>query len=160
MAHDRSGTGPWAWIKVVGAQGEEMNADWRQNEQHLLSNVWFTRHPRSLRAGDVLVYYAAVWGRLVALMTLESDSDEARDNSSDPNDGRWRWSLPVRPVVTLPMKAGPTLTDVSIDPPRLRRKSHLLLSADESMRIRDLMWERASVVTSADASGTRELTGA
>ena len=27
MAHDRSGTGPWAWIKVVGAQGEEMNAD-------------------------------------------------------------------------------------------------------------------------------------
>ena len=123
MAHDRSGTGPWAWIKVVGAQGEEMNADWRQNEQHLLSNVWFTRHPRSLRAGDVLVYYAAVWGRLVALMTLESDSDEARDNSSDPNDGRWRWSLPVRPVVTLPMKAGPTLTDVSIDPPRLRRKS-------------------------------------
>lgn len=40
---------------------------------------------------------------------------------------------------------------------RLRRKSHILLSAEEYGRIQALILERASEVTSADASGTREL---
>lgn len=158
MAYDRAGTSEWAWIKSVGAQGAEMARDWRETESHLLSDVYFSKHPRSIRAGDVLVYYAAGWGRFVALMQIESD--EVTDTAEHPrNADRWRWSMSVRPVVTLPMEIGPTLAEAGIEPLRLRRQSHILLNAAEYHRIRDLMLQRVAQVAAADASGSAELVG-
>lgn len=96
------GTGPWAWLKSVGSQETPLKRDWRSEDYHLVAFCWFSKHPRSLRAGDMLVYYAARWGVFPALMELVSD-DVADDAGGHPVHGqRWRWRMDVRPLVTLP----------------------------------------------------------
>jgi hypothetical protein len=142
MAYDRAGTGAWAWLKSVGAAEDPLDRDWRYHDHHVLLDVWFSKHPRSLRAGDVLVYYAARWGTFPALMELVSD--DVFDHSGDEDfTGRWRWSMQVRPLVTLPVDTAPTLTDADIDPLRVRRQSHILLTPEEYRTIRDLILARA-----------------
>ena len=49
MAYDRTGTGPWAWLKSVGTQEQPLGSDWRVDNRHLLTHVYFSKHPRSLR---------------------------------------------------------------------------------------------------------------
>src|SRR4051812_20800671 len=89
MAYERAGTGAWAWIKSVGSAEEPLNRDWRYHNVAVLRDVWFSKHPRSLRAGDALVYYAARWGVFPALMELVSD--DVFDHSGERGyTGRWR----------------------------------------------------------------------
>jgi hypothetical protein len=143
MAHDRAGTGPWAWLKAVGTGEEPLDRDWRAVDKHLLPHCWFTKRPRSLRAGDVLVYYAPKWGRLPALMQLLSD--DAEDVAEHPyGPQRWRWRMDVRPLVTLPLEVAPSLADVGVDSLRVRRQSHILLTTDEYTTARRLIVETAS----------------
>jgi hypothetical protein len=144
MAYDRAGTGPWGWLKSVGSQETPLRRDWRREDEHLLRHCWFSKHPRSLRAGDVLVYYAARWGVFPALMELVSD-DVTDDTGGHPVHGqRWRWRMDVRPLVTLPLDDTPTLAEGGIDPVRVRRQSHIVLTRDEFDRIRDLILARAA----------------
>lgn len=144
MAYDRAGTGPWAWLKSVGAQETPLHRDWRKVDSHLLEHCWFSKHPRSLRAGDVLVYYAARWGAFPALMELVSD-DVSDDMGGHPVHGkRWRWRMDVRPLVTLPLDDAPTLAEAGVDPLRVRRQSHILLTRMEFDCVRDLILARAA----------------
>lgn len=138
------GTGPWAWLKSVGSQETPLKRDWRSEDYHLVAFCWFSKHPRSLRAGDMLVYYAARWGVFPALMELVSD-DVADDAGGHPVHGqRWRWRMDVRPLVTLPMDDAPSLADAGFDPLRVRRQSHIVLTIDEYERIRNLILARAT----------------
>ncbi|MEJ7783725.1 MAG: hypothetical protein WKF96_02905 [Solirubrobacteraceae bacterium] len=144
MAHDRAGTGPWGWIKAVGSAERPLQRDWRDEDSHLLTSCWFSKHPRSLRAGDVLVYYAARWGTFCALMELISD-DVSDDGGAHPVDGqRWRWRMDVRPLVTLSLDDAPTLAQAGIDPLRVRRQSHIVLTSEEYETISGLILARAS----------------
>lgn len=144
MAYERAGTPPWAWLKSIGAHKEPLDRDWRSVDNHLLLAVWFSKHPRSLRAGDVLVYYAAGWQRCVALMQLVTDR-VYDDLGSHPRHGkRWRWRMDVRPLVTVPMGDAPTLADVGIDPLRVRRQSHILLNQAEYAAARDQLLTAAT----------------
>jgi hypothetical protein len=52
--------------------------------------------------------------------------------------------MEVRPLVTLPLDDAPTLADVGIDPLRVRRQSHILLSQPEFNRARDVILARVS----------------
>ena len=143
MAYDRINTGSWAWLKAVGSQSDPLDADWRSRNSYLLTQCFFPKHPRSLRASDVLVYYAARWGCCPAL--LEVVSDEVDDDvAAHPIHGRrWRWKMAVRPLVTLPLADAPSLADAGIDPLRVRRQSHILLTRKEYETIRDLIIGRA-----------------
>ncbi|MFL5817731.1 MAG: hypothetical protein ACJ76L_09025 [Conexibacter sp.] len=144
MAYDRSRTGPWPWLKCVGSQDQPLRPDWRADDMHLLTHCWFAKHPRSLRAGDVLVYYAARWGVLPALIELVSDEVED-DLGGHHRDGRrWRWRMAVRPLVTLPLGVAPSLAEIGIDPLRVRRQSHILLTRTEYEAARNLVLERAA----------------
>lgn len=144
MAYDRSGTGAWAWIKVVGSQDARLRRDWRERDSHLLTSCWFSKHPRSLRAGDILIYYASGWGTFPALMEIAAD-DVVDDTGGHPIQGqRWRWRMSVRPLVTLPLDEAPTLSDAGIDPLRVRRQSHILLTKAGFVVIRDLILAGAS----------------
>ena len=139
MAYDRAGTGPWAWLKAVGAAGSPLKRDWRAEDEHLLWYCWFSKHPRSLQEGDLLVYYAAQWMRLPAIMELISD-EVLDDHAGHPVHGkRWRYKMEVRPLVVLPMGDAPTLDDVGIDPLRVRRQSHIKLTREEYLVARDLI---------------------
>jgi len=154
MAYDRVSTGAWAWLKSVGSQATPLRRDWRSTDAHLLVHCWFSKHPRSLRAGDVLVYYAARWGVFPALMELVSD-DVNDDAGGHPVDGqRWRWRMDVRPLVTLPLDDSPTLAEAGIDAVRVRRQSHILLTGEEFELVRDLILARAASRATVQ-SGTR-----
>lgn len=136
MAYDRTGTGMWTWIKSVGSVEEPLESQWLENRDYLLENVWFPKHPRSLIAGDLLVYYAATKGvfpAVVEILTGEVESDTNHPRYSS----RWPWRMSVRPRLVIPnLDDAPTLEQFGIDSLRLRRQSHILLNADEWERIR------------------------
>ncbi len=131
MAYDRTNTGPWTWIKTVGSVDHPLIEEWLGEREGLLKEVWFPKHPRSIRRGDLLVYYAATHGRFPAVVEVESSDVHARPD--DPaHSERWPWFMYVRPRLVLPrLNDSPTLEDVGLDPLRLRRQSHILLTDDE-----------------------------
>jgi hypothetical protein len=104
----------------------------------------------------MLVYYAARWGVFPALMELVSD-DVNDDAGGHPVDGqRWRWRMDVRPLVTLPLDDSPTLAEAGIDPVRVRRQSHILLTGEEFELVRDLILVRTASRATVQ-SGTRSV---
>lgn len=136
MSYDRTGTGTWGWIKSVGSVEDPLEPQWLKNRDYLLSNVWFPKHPRSLAAGDLLVYYAATWGVFPAVVeVLTGEVNNAIDHPR--YSARWPWHMSVRPRVVIPsLENAPTLAQVGVDPLRLRRQSHILLTTDEWERVR------------------------
>lgn len=143
MSYDRTNTGAWAWLKSVGAAESPLHRDWRAEETHLHQKCWFSKHPRSLQSGDLLIYYAAKWGRLCGLMELISD-EVLQEEEHPVNGKRWQYAMSVRPVIMLPLPTAPTLADAQIDPLRVRRQSHIKLTAGEYQHIRGLLLAHAT----------------
>lgn len=138
MAYDRDNTGTWPWIKTIGSSEDQLQEDWLDDRGFLLESVFFPKHPRSLRAGDLLVYYAA--GRGVFPAVVEITSDEVHEDLRHPKHAqRWPWRMSVRPRLVIPkLSQSPRLEDVSIDSLRLRRQSHILLSESEWQEFREV----------------------
>src|SRR5438105_4213239 len=115
MAYDRTGTGRWVWIKTVGSADWPLESDWLEERSGLLEWVWFPKHPRSLRRGDLLVYYAALKGVFPAVMELLAD--DAEDDATHPlHSDRWPWRMPVRPRLIIPrLEDAPTLAQSGIN---------------------------------------------
>src|SRR4051812_18062385 len=107
MAYDRTGTGPWAWLKSVGTQEDPLRTDWRVANAGLLTRVWFSKHPRSIRGGDLLAYYAARHQVLPAIVEVVSDEVHEGDNT------RWKHHMEVRPIVTVGLRDAPSLGDTT-----------------------------------------------
>jgi hypothetical protein len=149
MAYIRTEIEPLAWLKSVGTQEQPLRADWRvdvrrdddgnplETNDHLLNRVWFNKHPRSIRAGDFLVYYAVRHGSLVAI--AEVASDDVRDE----NDERFKFSMSVRPIVTLGLREAPQLAETPIKPTSVRRQSHIKMEPDAFAIARKLIFESA-----------------
>lgn len=144
MAHDRTDTGRWAWLKSVGSAEQPLHRDWRLKEQHLLDKCWFSKHPRSPQEGDLFVYYAAKWGRLCALMEVVSDEVLDEIDGHPKHGARWRYAMRVRPLILLHLPIAPTLLQAEIDPLRVRRQSHIKLETPEYDHIRGLLLDRAA----------------
>ena len=49
MAHDRTGTGRFVWIKTVGTADDQLETQWLVGRGYLLESVWFPKYPRSIR---------------------------------------------------------------------------------------------------------------
>lgn len=145
MAYDRTGTGRWSWLKAVGTQEEPLVANWRVGDSHLLTRVWFSKHPRSIRAGDLLVYYAARHGVMPAIVEVVADHVD-----EDLSEERWKWSMEVRSIVLLGLREAPTIYDSPIDPLRVRRQSHIRLEPEEFAHIRGLILEAAAASIQLD----------
>jgi hypothetical protein len=121
-------------VKVVGSADDPLKLRWLAEREGLLRSVWFPKHPRSIRRGDLLVYYAATHGRFPAVVEVLSDEVHAR-SATDPE--RWPWYMDVRARLVIPrVDEAPALSDVGLDPLRLRRQSHILLADDEWERFR------------------------
>ena len=98
MAYERAGTGPWAWLKSVGTQEDRLPPSWPHGEKHLMDRVFFSKHPRSIRGGDLLVYYASGHQVLPAIFLVTSD--EVHDEGEEVP--RWRYWIEVRPIMSIP----------------------------------------------------------
>ncbi len=95
MAYDRTNTGPWIWVKLVGSADHRLEPLWLDGRGDLLRKVWFPKHPRSIRSGDLLVYYAA--GRGVFPAVVEVVSDDVQQRPQGPmHSPRWPWYMAVR----------------------------------------------------------------
>lgn len=139
MAYDRAGTGSWAWLKGVGTQEEPLHRDWRVHNDYLLRRIWFSRFPRSIRGGDLLVYYAAGLRVMPAIVEIVSN-DVMDEASGHPVHGqRFRWAMGVRPIITVDVDRAPALHDTPIASTRVMRLSYLLLSSGEYGAIRDML---------------------
>lgn len=136
MSYDRRGTGRWAWLKSIGSAEEPLEDGWQEEWNYLLEAVWFPKHPRSIRSGDLLVYYAAGRRRLPAI--VEVTGDEVQESRGHPRySKRWPWRMEVRPRLVAPdLERAPSLNDVDIDPLRVRRQSHILLDTEELDAVR------------------------
>jgi len=136
MSYDRENTGRWAWLKSVGSADEPLEDGWQEKWQYLLESVWFPKHPRSIRGGDLLVYYAAGRGRLPAV--VEVVGDEVQESRDHPRYAkRWPWRMAVKPRLLVPeLNNAPSLEEVGIDPLRVRRQSHILLDPAELEAVR------------------------
>jgi hypothetical protein len=136
MAYDRRLTGRWAWLKSVGSADDPLEDDWLHGRDYLLSHVWYPKHPRSIRGGDLLVYYASGRGGLPAVVEVATgDVEESRDHPR--HSERWPWRMAVRPRLVVPrLRDAPRLTDVGIDPLRVRRQSHIRLGVEEVQAVR------------------------
>ncbi len=152
MAYDRTGTGRWVWIKTIGSADDPLKEHWLKERGYLLDTVWFPKHPRSLKAGDLLVYYAAGMGVFPAVVELISN-DVEEDLSHPRHAQRWPWRMSVRPRLVIPtLGDAPTLADSGIDPLRLRRQSHILLSTPEWEHFRYVFLPHDDSVSSAAAA--------
>lgn len=146
MAYRRAKPERWYWIKAVGSQEEPLPVDWPRSRGHLLRWVWFSKYPRSLRAGDLLAYYAA--GRRVFPAIAELASDEViRDPDHPVEPNRWVWKMAVRPRVVVPLDAAASLEEAGIEPKRLRRQSHVRLTGEEYGLLRRAFIERVQLET-------------
>jgi hypothetical protein len=148
MAYDRTGTGRWFWVKSVGSADHPLDERWLDERDYLLHTIWFPKHPRSLKAGDLLAYYAAGRGVFPAVVELVS-SEVSKDETND----RWPWTMNVRPRLVIPqLSDAPSIADVGLDSLRLRRQSHILLSDDEWERFRGIFLPPAQADGLADAA--------
>lgn len=140
MAYVRTELEPLAWLKSVGHQEAPLRADWRlaDPDKKLLNTVWFSKHPRSIRAGDMLVYYAARHGSLVAIAEVASDHVD-----EEPEVERFRYSMSVRPIVTIGLREAPQLTETPISPLSVRRQSHIRMEPDAFEIARKLIFKAA-----------------
>ena len=138
MAYDRTGTGRWWWVKTVGSADSPLQENWAEEHAHLLEKIYFPKYPRSLRGGDLLVYYAADHRDFPAVVELVNDQVDEDDSHPD-HSKRWPWTMKVRPRLVIPqLSDAPTLDDVGFDPLRLRRQSHIRLTVEQADRIRDV----------------------
>jgi hypothetical protein len=153
MAHNRAGTSSWAWLKGVGTQEEWLERDWRFRNDYLLTNIWFSKYPRSVRSGDLLVYYAVGWQVMPAIVQLVSD-DVVDEKVEHPKHGeRFRWNMRVRPVVTVDLDRAPRLKESPIESSRVKRISHLLLRPGEYAPIQEMLLSAARDETDWQLTG-------
>lgn len=149
MAYDRTSTGPWVWLKAVGTADDPLSANWPREDAHLLEHVWFPKRPRSLRADDLLVYYAAGLGVLPGIARLLTDEPVDEPESHPKYGARWPWKMGVEPIVTVSLEIAPTLAYVGIDPLRVRRQSHIRLEPHEvevvRRRLAEAVWKAAEL---------------
>jgi alkanesulfonate monooxygenase SsuD/methylene tetrahydromethanopterin reductase-like flavin-dependent oxidoreductase (luciferase family) len=153
MAHNRTGTGPWVWLKGVGTQEEPLSRDWRLQDDHLLRKIWFSRHPRSVRAGDLLVYYAVGWQALPAIVQVASDQVEDEREAHPTHGDRFRWAMRVRPILALDLDLAPRLAATRVASTRVRRLSHMLLNPSEYRSIHDLLTASIRAETAWSVTG-------
>src|SRR5207249_4984952 len=120
---------------------DRLDPDWLRLRGDLLGAVWFPKHPRSIMGGDLLVYYAAgrgVFPAVVEVVTGDVEPADTRPRRSQRSQ-RWPWRMDVRPRLVIPhLDDAPTLEQTGINPLRLRRQSHILLTTEEWEQFRAL----------------------
>jgi hypothetical protein len=79
-----------------------------------------------VQRGDLAVCYASVWQTIFALVEIVGDPE------NDPDRERWRWRIPIRPLVSLPdLSTAPPVEAAGVFPRSLGRHSYIRLTAEQ-----------------------------
>jgi hypothetical protein len=84
-----------------------------------------TRRP-SIQKGDRAVCYASGWQTIFAVVEVVGDPE------NDPARERWRWRVPIRPlVVASDLRTAPPVEAAGVFPRSLGRHSYIRLSPEQ-----------------------------
>ena len=129
------------WLKCLGRAGWSLPDAWlADGGLRRLERTSFPRRPRMV-PGDRLVYYAAGWKRVFALVEVT-----AEPTTDEPLSERWPWSVAVEPLVVVPLlENAPPVEALGIPPRSMSQQSHIRLSPEH--------YDRAVEAIAAVAAG-------
>ncbi len=118
------------WLKCLGRAGWSLPDAWLEGEgMRRVQRTWFPRRPR-MAPGDRLVYYAAGWKRVFALMEVAGEPTD-----DEPLSERWPWSVAVEPLVVVPLlENAPPVEALGVPPRSMSQQSHIRLSPEHYAR--------------------------
>jgi hypothetical protein len=113
------------WLKGIGHARGSLPEDWLAQRPAILQRTGFPRRPRIV-PGDRLVYYAAGWRRVFAVVeAVEEPTDRVR-HTSDP--ARWPWSIAVEALLVIPhMESAPPVEAIGVAARSMSQQSHIRL---------------------------------
>ena len=84
-----------------------------------------TRRP-SIQRGDLAVCYASGWQTIFALVEVVGDP------ANEPDRERWKWRIPIRPVLAVrDLEAAPPVEAAGVFPRSLGRHSYIRLTPEQ-----------------------------
>jgi hypothetical protein len=84
-----------------------------------------TRRP-TLQKDDLALCYASGWQTIFAVVEIVGDPE------NDPSRDRWRWQVPIRPLMVVPeLEDAPPVEAAGVFPRSLGRHSYVRLTGDQ-----------------------------
>ncbi|MEA2252524.1 MAG: hypothetical protein QOG70_2766 [Solirubrobacteraceae bacterium] len=117
------------WLKGIGHARGSLSEAWvADGRASILKRTGFPRRPRIV-PGDRLVYYAAGWRRVFAVVeAVEEPTDRVR-HTSDP--ARWPWSVAVEALLVIPhLETAPPVEAIGVAARSMSQQSHIRLSEE------------------------------
>jgi hypothetical protein len=121
------------WLKGIGHAGASLPEAWLTNGwSSILERTGFPRRPR-MEPGDRLVYYAAGWRCVFAVVEAVGEpTDQVRHTS---NPARWPWSIAVEPLLIVPrLENAPPVEAIGVAARSMSQQSHIRLSEEHYER--------------------------
>ena len=116
------------WLLVRGGAGRLLP---EHVDRDSLTRHSSTRRP-SLQKGDLAVCYASGWQSIFAVVEVAGDPE------NDPARDRWRWRIPLRPLIAVSnLHDAPPVEAAGVFPRSLGRHSYVRLTREQF----DAAWE-------------------
>jgi hypothetical protein len=120
------------WLKGIGHARASLPEAWLAERATVLERTGFPRRPR-MAPGDRLVYYAAGWRCVFAVVEVVSEPTDAVAHTSNP--ARWPWSVAVEALLVVPHLANaPPVEAIGVAARSMSQQSHIRLSQEHYAR--------------------------
>ena len=117
------------WLKTIGHARWSLPDDWLSDAAALerLRSTGFPRRPRIV-PGDRLVYYAAGWRAVFAIV-------EATGDPHVVDHPRWPWRIAVEPLLVIPVLSNaPPIEAIGVAARSMSQQSHIRLPPEHYQR--------------------------
>jgi hypothetical protein len=120
------------WLKGIGHARWSLPESWLAERPAILERTGFPRRPR-IEVGDRLVYYAAGWKRVFAIVEAVGEPTDRVAHTSNPT--RWPWSIAVEALLVVPhMENAPPVEAIGVAARSMSQQSHIRLSEEHYER--------------------------
>ena len=117
------------WLKGIGHARGSLPEDWLAQRASVLERTGFPRRPR-MTPGDRLVYYAAGWRCVFAVVEVVSEPTDTVAHTSNP--ARWPWSVAVEPLLVVPrLENAPPVEAIGVAARSMSQQSHIRLTPSQ-----------------------------
>jgi hypothetical protein len=116
------------WLTGIGHARGALPEAWLAERPGVLTRTAFPRRPRIV-PGDRLVYYAAGWRRVFAIVEAVGPPT---DEIAHP---RWPWSIAVEGLLVIPhLESAPPVEAIGVAARSMSQQSHIRLSPEHYAR--------------------------
>jgi hypothetical protein len=121
------------WLKGIGHARASLPEAWlAEGRATILERTGFPRRPR-IEPGDRLVYYAAGWRCVFAVVQAVDDPTDTIPHTSNP--ARWPWSIAVEALLVIPrLENAPPVEAIGVAARSMSQQSHIRLSEEHYER--------------------------